>query len=90
MADERGTRATPNTTAGSEQHATEAEREGMDLLGRSSVRDGAIDGVSDPVRRADLSAERDDTAVPGEGPGQVRGRREPEFNPNAGSEDGGL
>lgn len=91
MADERGEREMPKTTAGTERAATEVEREGMDLLGRSSVRDGAIDGVSDPVQRADLSAEADDSARRrGGSAGRVEGRREPEFNPNAGSEDGGL
>ena len=90
MAEERANPARPNTTAGTEREATEVEREGMDLLGRSSVRDGAIDGVSDPVQRADLSAEGDDRGGRGSAAGEVTGRREPEFNPNAGSEDGGL
>ena len=50
------------STAGSERRATEVEREGMDLLGRSSVRDDAIAGVSDPSARADQDADtnRDD------------------------------
>ena len=41
------------STAGTEREATEVEREGMDLLGRSGVRDDAIAGVSDPSARAD-------------------------------------
>jgi hypothetical protein len=90
MADQRDDRRTPSSTAGPEREATEVEREGMDLLGRSSVRNGAIDGVSDPVQRADLSAQSDDRAGTGGGAGPVQGRREPEFNPHAGTEDGGL
>ena len=44
---------TPRTTGGTEREATDVEREGMDLLGRSGVRDDAIPGVSDGSARAD-------------------------------------
>ena len=71
-------------TAGTEQHATETEREGMDLLGRSSVRDGAIAGVSDESARRDQRVEPDAEEIAG-GP-----RRSPPFREHAGSEDGGL
>lgn len=45
-----------------EREATDVEREGMDLLGRSGVRDDAIAGVSDASARADQDVEtyRDD------------------------------
>ena len=48
---ERGGEARGGTTG--EPKATEVEREGMDLLGRSGVRDDAIAGVSDDNARAD-------------------------------------
>ena len=59
---------TRRTTGGTEREATDVEREGMDLLGRSGVRDDAIAGVSDAsaradqdvdTNRADLGARRD-------------------------------
>ena len=71
------------TTAGTEREATDVEREGMDLLGRSSVRDGAIDGVSDPSARSDQRAEG--TSTSSRGP-----RLNPPENPTAGMGDGGL
>lgn len=71
------------TTGGTEREATEVEREGMDLLGRSSVRDGAIDGVSDPSARSDQRAEG--TSTSSRGP-----RLNPPENPTAGMGDGGL
>lgn len=40
-----------------EREATDVEREGMDLLGRSGVRDDAIPGVSDASARADQDVE---------------------------------
>ena len=45
-----------------EREATDVEREGMDLLGRSGVRDDAIAGVSDASARADqdVGTHRDD------------------------------
>lgn len=44
---------------------TELERKGLDLLGRSSVRDGAISGVSDPTagERAELELHEDHGAA---------------------------
>ena len=50
---ETGGDASRQSPAGTERQATDVEREGMDLLGRSGVRDDAIDGVSDPSARAD-------------------------------------
>jgi len=49
-------------TGGTEREATDIEREGMDLLGRSGVRDDALPGVSDSSARADQDVEtlRDD------------------------------
>ena len=83
---EDGRHAEPRqTTAGTEREATEVEREGMDLLGRSSVRDGAIDAVSEPSARADQRTEGMD--IPGSGSGP---RRNPPENPTAGMGDGGL
>jgi hypothetical protein len=87
MADPKGddrARDTRRTTAGTERRATETEREGMDLLGRSSVRDGAIAGVSDESARQDQRVEPDPDEIPA-GP-----RRSPPFREHAGSEDGGL
>ncbi|HEU4628362.1 MAG TPA: hypothetical protein VFS08_01410 [Gemmatimonadaceae bacterium] len=72
------------TTGGTERRATETEREGMDLLGRSSVRDGAIPGVSDESARRDQRVEADPERIAG-GP-----RRSPPLREHAGSEDGGL
>ncbi len=46
-----------STTGGTEREATDVEREGMDLLGRSGVRDDAIPGVSDASARADQDVE---------------------------------
>lgn len=45
-----------------EREPTDVEREGMDLLGRSGVRDDALPGVSDASARADQDVEtlRDD------------------------------
>ena len=45
-----------------EREATDVEREGMDLLGRSGVRDDALPGVSDASARADqdVDTHRDD------------------------------
>ena len=71
------------TTAGTEREATNVEREGMDLLGRSSVRDGAIAGVSDASARSDQGTE--DASTSGRGP-----RLNPPENPTAGMGDGGL
>jgi hypothetical protein len=57
------------TTGGTEREATDVEREGMDLLGRSGVRDDAIPGVSDASARADQDVEthRDDMGAGGRG-----------------------
>jgi len=74
-----------DTTAGTEREATGVEREGMDLLGRSSVRDGAIAGVSDASARSDQRAEGTGTSGAGTGP-----RRNPPENPAAAAPDGGL
>jgi hypothetical protein len=73
------------TSAGTEREATEVEREGMDLLGRSSVRDGAIAGVSDASARSDQRAGDAGTTGAGTGP-----RRSPGENPAAAAPDGGL
>ena len=58
---------------GPEREATEEEREGMDLLGRSSVRDGAIPGVSDPSARSDQGVD----TVSGSAAGREGVRRNP-------------
>jgi len=74
---EGGARGEPReTTAGTEREATEVEREGMDLLGRSSVRDDAIAGVSDASARSDQRAEGAASSGAGHGP-----RRNPPENP---------
>ena len=42
---------------------TTEELEGLNLLGRSSIRGGAIEGVSDaPVGEVDLDAQKEDEA----------------------------
>ena len=73
------------TTAGTEREATDVEREGMDLLGRSSVRDDAIAGASDASARSDQRAEATGSAGAGKGP-----RRNPPENPSAGMGEGGI
>ena len=51
---------------------TTEELEGLNLLGRSSVRGGAIEGVSDPVAgEVDLDARRDDEATEDAGDGRT-------------------
>ena len=63
----------------------EEEAAGLSILGASSVRGGAIGGVSDPVRdgRAGPHERADDI-------GQVEERTNPPDTPEAGSGDGGL
>ena len=64
---------------------TEQELEGLNLLGGTSIRDGAVGGVSDPVVGGG--------AGPSERPGPSVGRgprQSPEFIPDAGMGDGGL
>ena len=73
------------TDSGAYDEPTEQELEGLNLLGGTSIRDGAVGGVSDPVV--------DGRAGPSErpGPSTSRGpRRSPEFIPDAGMGDGGL
>lgn len=64
---------TRRTTGDTEREATEVEREGMDLLGRSGVRDDALPGVSDASARADQDIEtlRDDMGGDGRGDGRT-------------------
>ena len=65
--------------SGAYDEPTEQELKGLNLLGGTSIRDGAVGGVSDPA--------------PTERPGSsaARGpRRSPEFIPDAGMGDGGL
>jgi len=65
---------------------SEDELRGLSLLGGSSIRDGAIPGVSDPVR--------DGTGGPHERPGDAVGsgpaRRNPPLVEDNASEDGGI
>lgn len=63
----------PGATAGPERHATPVQREGMDLLGRSSVRDDAIPGVSDASARTDQGTD----TVSGSAAGREGVRRNP-------------
>ena len=68
------------SSGGPEREANQTTREGMDLLGRSSVRDGAIPGVSDASARGDQRAE----TVSGSAAGPDGVRRNPPMR-----EDGG-
>jgi hypothetical protein len=65
---------------------SEDELRGLSLLGGSSVRGGALPGVSDPVR--------DGTGGPHERPGEAMGaggqRRNPPLVEDAGMGDGGI
>ena len=74
------------TTAGTEREATSIEREGMDLLGRSSARDGAIDAVSDPSSRSDQQLADEG----GTGARTAATRRNPEQREGAATDEGGL
>ena len=77
----------PRSLGGPEREATEIQREGMDLLGRSSVRDDAIPGVSDASARDDQRAE----TVSGSAAGAEGVRRNPPMREDGGGiGDGGL
>jgi hypothetical protein len=65
---------------------TEDETNGLRPLGHASVRDGAIGGVSDPVRGGNAApGQRPDDAMQGGGP-----RRNPPLVEHAGTGDGGI
>lgn len=67
---------------------TADEKNGLSLLGGSSVRGGAIAGVSDPVRDGSGAPRaRPDEGIRQGGPG---GRKSPELVPDAGMGDGGI
>ena len=69
---------------------SEDELKGLSILGGSSIREGALPGVSDPVRDGSAGPhERPDprAAVTGGGQG---GRKSPEQVPDAGTGDGGI
>lgn len=66
---------------------SEAEMNGLTLLGGSSIRDGAIDGVSDPVRDGSAGPrERADEGIRKAGPG---GRQNPPLVEGVGQGDNG-
>lgn len=69
--------------------ATQAELNGLSLLGGTDPRDdGAINGVSDPVRDASAGPrERGDAPIVVAGP---RGRQNPPLVEDAGMGDGGI
>lgn len=65
---------------------TEDEINGLRLLGESAVREGAIDGVSEPVRDGNAAPrQRPDDSMKGGGP-----RRNPPETDHAGTGDGGI
>jgi hypothetical protein len=65
---------------------TEEEKRGASILGGSSIRDGAIPGVSDPVRDGRAGPhERADDLSSAQG-----GRRSPDEHPRAGREGGDV
>src|SRR5688500_7358590 len=67
---------------------TADEKNGLSLLGGSSVRGDAIAGVSDPVRDGSgAPRDRPDEGIRQGGPG---GRKSPELVPDAGMGDGGI
>ncbi len=78
------------TAAGTERAATEVEREGMDLLGRSSVRDGALEGVSDSTARTDLSVDPPTRMDRGGQKARKRGCDDPDTGAHSGTGDGGI
>lgn len=91
MADDRNRGETPRSaTAGTEREATRVEREGMDLLGRSSVRDGALEGVSDASARTDLSVDPPAKASRGGQKARKRGCNDPDTGAHSGTGDGGI
>ena len=68
--------------------ASQAELDGLSLLGGSSLRDGAIPGVSDPVRDGSGGPrERPDAGIQTAGP---KGRQNPPLLEDAGMGDGGI
>ena len=68
--------------------ATQDELNGLSLLGGSSLRGGALPGVSDPFRDGSGSPkERPDEGIKRGGAG---GRKSPELVPDAGMGDGGI
>ncbi|HEY2066288.1 MAG TPA: hypothetical protein VGG84_10055 [Gemmatimonadaceae bacterium] len=65
---------------------TEEELNGLRPLGEASVRDGAIGGVSEPVRDGDAGPrQRPDDSMRATGP-----RRNPPETEHAGTGDGGI
>ena len=69
---------------------TAAELDGLSLLGGSDIRDGAIGGVSDPIRDGSGGPRErpdEDIVLGGEGGAQ---RRNPPLLADAATEDGGL
>ena len=71
---------------GAYEPVTEEEMKGLRPLGESSVREGAINGVSDANRGADASLQqRPDDSMRGRGD-----RRKPEQVEHAGTGDGGI
>jgi hypothetical protein len=71
---------------GAYEPVTDEERRGLRPLGQSSVRDGAISGVSDANGGADASLQqRPDDSMRGRGD-----RRNPEQLDHAGTGDGGI
>jgi hypothetical protein len=72
---------------GAYEPVTDEELNGLRPLGESSVRDGAIAGVSDPVRGGNAAPHQraDDTTGGDDGP-----RRNPEVVEHAGTGDGGI
>ena len=74
-----------STDSGAYDPPTELELEALSLLGPHSLRDGAIEGVSDAVLDGSAGPlEQPDPSIP-HGP-----RRSPEFVPDAGIGDGGI
>ena len=68
---------------------TAAELDGLSLLGGSDIRDGAIAGVSDPIRDGSGGPrERPDEGITPGGAGTQR--RNPPLVADAATEDGGL
>ena len=76
-------RGRPRSLGGPEREATEVDREGMDLLGRSSVRDDAIPGVSDASARGDQGVD----TVSGSAAGSGGVRRNPPLHEGADQTD---
>ena len=64
---------------------TEQELQGLNVLGGASIRDGAIDGVSDPVLDGGAAPHQRPDPAAGRGP-----RKSPDLIPDAGMGDGGL